>query len=488
MVITRKLKYDSPILHMGGVNIGLEKEIKILGVTIDSGLTFNAHVAEVCKKAVAFYNQLSRAARSQWGLGPEIIQLLYTAVVEPIVLYGASVWAPASRKLGVRKQLAVVQRGFAQKLTRAYRTVSLNSALLLAGILPLDIRARENASLYEIKRGFSQRVVGDREVERPVAFGELEHPAQRCTIAYRCLADRAEVSQAITDQGLTIYTDGSKIEGKVGAAFSVWENAAETKTKKLRLDSYCTVYQAELLALHRAVEEAAKSAAVKCSILSDSRAALDTVSDSVSLHPLAMSIRKHLKTMKEQNKTVNLFWIKAHAGLEGNERADELAKDAALHLKTRPNYDSCPVSFLKRQIRLESIEEWDERYREGETASTTKLFFPSAAKAYPIIKNIPTDSDITQAFTGHGGFSEYLHRFKCKENPSCICDAAKNENITHLLTECPVYLNSRTKLETEIDIEISVNNLHKILENKETRNKFIEFCKQIVKDSNIRNK
>ncbi|XP_037296687.1 uncharacterized protein LOC115455319 [Manduca sexta] len=465
MVITRKLKYDSPILHMGGVDIGLEKQIKILGVTIDSGLTFNTHVSEVCRKAVAFYNKLSRAARLQWGLGPDVIKLLYTAVVEPVVLYGASVWAPASRKLGVRKQLAVVQRGFAQKLTKAYRTVSLNSALLLAGILPLDIRARENASLYEIKRGYSRRVVGDREVERPVAYGELEHPAQRSMVRYRCLADGAEVNQ-ITSQCLCIYTDGSKIQDKVGAAISIWENAAETRSKKFKMESFCTVYQAELLALHGATEEAVKSGREICSVLSDSRAALDTVADGTSLHPLAFKIRKNLRTLKERNKIINLFWIKAHAGMEGNERADELAKDAALKSKTKPQYSRCPVSYVKRQIRAESVDEWDRRYTEGETASTTKIFFPNVVEAHRIMKQTPIDPILTQVFTGHGGFSEYLHRFKCKESPACICDPTESECVMHVLTKCPVHLRERTELEIELDIEVKIENIHIIIAEK----------------------
>lgn len=74
---------------------------------------------------------------------------IYNVAVEPIILYAISVWAPAVNKLGVQKSLNIIQRGFAQKLCKAYRTVSINSALVLAGILPPDLRVREAASLYE---------------------------------------------------------------------------------------------------------------------------------------------------------------------------------------------------------------------------------------------------------------------------------------------------------------------------------------------------
>lgn len=55
MVITGKIKYDTTRLSMGGVNIGMTNEIKILGLTIDSKLTFNSHVANVCRKIISVY-------------------------------------------------------------------------------------------------------------------------------------------------------------------------------------------------------------------------------------------------------------------------------------------------------------------------------------------------------------------------------------------------------------------------------------------------
>lgn len=74
MTIMRKLKYDTPHLSMGGVDIGMSKEIKLLGIILDNKLTFNAHVTSACKKAVGVYHQLQRAAKVSWGLHPEVIR------------------------------------------------------------------------------------------------------------------------------------------------------------------------------------------------------------------------------------------------------------------------------------------------------------------------------------------------------------------------------------------------------------------------------
>lgn len=486
MVITRRLKYDTPRLSMGGISIGMSQEMKLLGLTIDRKLTFNTHVAAACKKAIAIYKQLARTARVSWGLHPEIVRLIYTAAVEPIILYAANVWAPAANKLGVRKQLNVVQRGFAQKMCRAYRTVSLNSALILTGILPLDLRIREVASLYEAKKGLNHVVLGDWEIERMALKMDAPHPADQMCLGFVSLVDEEKYS-ANQNFEVRIFTDGSKIEGKVGAALSIWKDDAEAKSVKLALSHYCTVYQAELLALCKAAETAVTRKETTIGIYSDSMSALQTVTNNGSVHPLAVETRDALRRCKLRNKRVSLFWIKAHAGLEGNERADQLAKEAALKSKTRPAYDQCPVSFVRRKIRLATVDEWDTRYRAADTASITKLFFPDATTAYRNVRKIRHTQTTTQLMTGHGGFSAYLNRFKLKESPSCSCDPGVEETVPHLIAECPIFNKLRFEIEQKLDHKICIKNLPELVSGK-NRDKVLEYCCKIVKQINAKNK
>ncbi|XP_037873345.1 uncharacterized protein LOC119629892 [Bombyx mori] len=392
----------------------------------------------------------------------------------------------AVNKLGIQKSLNAVQRRFAQKLCKAYRTVSLNSALALAGILPLDLRIREAASLYEAKRGVAQPMLRGREVERMNSALTSPHPAERMELEIQCLVDQEHVDLN-SDFDLRIYTDGSKIEGKVGAALSLWEGAAETKALKLTLSPVCTVYQAELLALCRATHEAAEHRAKSIGIYSDSLSALQTTANWNALHPLAVEARENLRKALLRSKRISLFWTKAHAGLEGNERADKLVKESALRSKRRPDYDRCPVSFVKRSIRMRSLDEWNHRYRGGETAGVTKIFFPDALTAYRVIKKVNIDGVTTQMLTGHGGFSEFLHRFKCRENPSCICEPGKPESVPHLLLECPVYARERLELEIRLGKEISLQNICYIMEDRE-RDIFLDYGRQICRKTINRNK
>nr|XP_049697305.1 uncharacterized protein LOC126054733 [Helicoverpa armigera] len=486
MLITNKLKYDTPILNMAGVDIGMVKKMKLLGLTIDEKLTFNEHTANVCKKAAEIYKQLSRAAKISWGLHRDIIHTIYTATIEPIITYAAAAWAPATAKQGIRKRLASVQRGFVQKLCKSYRTVSLNAALVLSGILPLDLRIQEAAALYAARRGSSQFVPGDREIESMVRFAEAPHPATQMPLEFVCLADQQQVD-TYNVQTVRIFTDGSKIEGKVGAALSLWNNEGEVQNLKLSLAAYCTVYQAELLAICRATDEILKRTESSYGLYSDSMAALQTLSNHGSLHPLAVRARANLSQALDQSKAVSLFWIKAHAGLPGNERADELAKEAALSSRRKPDYDQCPISYIRRQIRQDSLGEWNRRYVSGETASVTKMFLPDAIAAFRIVKQVRPTGVLTQVLTGHGGFSEYLNRFKCKESPSCVCDLNAEESVPHIILECPIFSRDRYNLECQLDVVLTRDNVRDVMSGR-SRNKFLVYCENVAKTVLKRNK
>lgn len=286
---------------------------------------------------------------------------------------------------------------------------------------------------------------------------------------------------------IQIYTDGSKVEGKVGAAFSAWENGSEIKVEKHKLSEYCSVYQAELYALLRASTYAEKQNSRDIAIISDSRSSLETLRNVRARHPLAIRTRETLKRIQDSGKRLQLYWVKAHVGVAGNERADELAKEAAFK-KTRPSYDACPTSYIKRALREKSVNIWQERYNNAETAGTTKIFFPNVKTAYKTIREIAPSHLLCQAFTGHGAFAQYLHRFKLKDSPDCACNTNSDETIIHLLTDCNKYRLERMNLECKIKNKIVQSRLEEIIADSKIRYAFLEFTIKIVLDMIERNK
>lgn len=91
----------------------------------------------------------------------------------------------------------------------------------------------------------------------------------------------------------TVYIDGSRIEGKVGAGLSVWTGGVEINKEKIKLENYCTVFQAELYRIYRATKVADKVSNIK--IMSDTRLALQIITGAIDRHPIAFEIRRGIQ-------------------------------------------------------------------------------------------------------------------------------------------------------------------------------------------------
>jgi len=104
------------------------------------------------------------------------------------------------------------------------------------------------------------------------------------------------------------------------------------------------VFQAELRGIVMAVDWIRKQRIKYYSyaINADSKAALLAITNKQATHPLAVDIRR--KTIDLRMVTsITFHWIRGHQGLEGNERADYLARTIASY-NTTITYDALPVS------------------------------------------------------------------------------------------------------------------------------------------------
>ncbi|KAJ0178430.1 hypothetical protein K1T71_006253 [Dendrolimus kikuchii] len=470
MLLTKKLK------------LSLVSEMKILGLNIDRNLSFIPHVAAVCKKSANIYKQLACAAKVTWGLNGEIVRTIYVAVIEPIVMYAASAWYQATKLQTVRNRLGALQRCFAQKICKAYRTTSLTSVTVLSGTLPLDLKIRESALLYQAKKGkLTDFLPQEGKLETRVNHLDLPHPAELTKTEFELLENLdSETIESHNLAGPYIYTDGSKIEGKVGAALTWWDQDKETSNSTFSLHPFCTVFQSELYALLRAVNMAKDSSELEINIMSDSRSSLELLSNPKPYHPLAKSIQEGIKKINAEGRRVRLFWIRAHTGTAGNERADELAKQAALERKDAPDYDELPISYVKKKIREESVRLWQDRYDSSSTGSVTKTFFPNVATAYRVVRKEKLTHLQVQILTGHGAMAEYLHRFKLKSSPECECDPNVNESVWHIVLECPRFSAKRMDCESQIGEPLTKDSLHTILANTEARPHLLAFFDHLM--------
>ncbi|GBP95350.1 Retrovirus-related Pol polyprotein from type-1 retrotransposable element R1 4 [Eumeta japonica] len=208
-----------------------------------------------------------------------------------------------------------------------------------------------------------------------------------------------------------------------------------------------------MYALYRAVAMVKASREKVVNILSDSRSSLELLSNPRTGHPLAHAIRESTRNANAEGKEIRFYWLRAHVGIKGNERADELAKSLPKRLMPTMITRKFPI-LGKNKIREETILKWQTRYDSSQTGAITKTFFPDAKKAYATIRKLKPTPVQTQIFTGHTGIAEYLHRFKLLQSPSCECDADKIESVWHIILECPRYEVARYDLEHKIETKL----------------------------------
>ncbi|XP_063384874.1 uncharacterized protein LOC134670983 [Cydia fagiglandana] len=330
-----------------------------------------------------------------------------------------------------------------------------------------------------------------REIENRTDALARPHPSNTVTIDYVSLE---EFNQDVIDRhglgGPQIYTDGSKIDGKTEAALTWWEGGGELRHSTFKLAPHNTVFQTEMYALLRAVQIAMKHKVQSVSVLSDSKSSLELLKTPETTQPLAQKIKQEVSKARRHGTNIQFYWLRAHIGTPGNERADELAKQAALGKKTAPEYDSVPISYLKRSIRQHTVEKWQACYEASTTGATTKKVFPQVRDANTVIKKLKLTNLLVQAFTGHGGFAAYLNRFKIKDAPSCVCDPTIGEDIWHIACDCPRFGTERLELEIKTGVKISPDSSswRELLGSEEKRENTKRFLEKIVRVSCKRNK
>jgi hypothetical protein len=123
--------------------------------------------------------------------------------------------------------------------------------------------------------------------------------------------------------------------------------------------------------------------------------------------------------MKNMQWCIQLCWVRAHAGTQGNETADTLTKEVAMSTDTPECYDKVPKSEIRSELEPLSVEKWQKEWDQSTEGHITKLYFPSIADRLNIKLNLTYK--FTLMVTGHGNIKSYLHRFKISETSSCPC-------------------------------------------------------------------
>jgi len=485
MFVSRKLKFDKPVLQMNGELLTYVKHFKLLGVIIDHKLHFTEHVKYIVRKSASSFQKLCQAAKPTWGLCPEVIRTMYIGALEPLITYAARVWGTRALQFDTNvKKLNSIQRGFLIRMCKAYRTVSAHSLLAVTGLLPLDLKIKSLCEIGKVKRQLAipESLPPDADCDAPISVLTLPPPPERYPL-------KVHIQDAPVEDTAdwNIYTDGSKTGEGCGFAFLVINaNAEQIAEKRFKARGYCSVYQTEQNAIVEALRwcRARKIANHAIAINSDSQAALKALMNPNSVSSATQETYALAKSLMTSGNEVTFRWVRAHAGHEWNERVDAAAKRAA----SRSNHAAFtltdfPLSYAKREAVENQWRKWQQRFAETTDGKEWHKFW---------IRNVRTSEkvwsrglvnyEVTQLLTGHGCFREYLCRFRVINDPSCFCDGQADQDVQHVVHNCPAFASDRFELSTRCSEKgiSDITDLDSILMHEDLARAFVTFATRVI--------
>jgi hypothetical protein len=208
-----------------------------------------------------------------------------------------------------------------------------------------------------------------------------------------------------------------------------------------------SVFQAEVFAIGMAAHYLVNHTEILGSndaidIVTDSKSALQAIDGTVTSSKLVMDCMKELDRL-QQMATVKIHWIKAHVGHEGNERADQLAKEGT----TRTSFSIEPIlpvskAWVKGRIKQYLLKEWTNRWLGNNEARQTKIFFPEpngkiSKKLLAYDKQ--RCAQLFRWICGHSfhRYHNYLLKPETFDNPRCRLCGSDKEETSHLFAFCP---------------------------------------------------
>ena len=253
--------------------------------------------------------------------------------------------------------------------------------------------------------------------------------------------EREQLKQIATDyieelfpktEWTRVYTDRSAKDATTDGGAGIHAEWPDARTMSISIPGgrWCNNYRAEALAIQEAAKalmEEEDTYNSQIVFLSDAKSVLDALRNpkNTELNDLRLALIKLRETAKE----VTLQWIPGHCDIEGNEKADTLAKSGAESMQFE---NLVTHEEKKTAIRASVRNQWHERH-------------PKFKREDPIHKlERANQVQIFRLRTGHNLLRDHMFRtFKIGNTATCEC-GQEPENAEHVLQRCLRYDEQRT--------------------------------------------
>jgi hypothetical protein len=276
-----------------------EATCKYLRLTMDAKLHWKEHTEETRRKATKTVNALSCLGGSNWGAGLIDLRRIYEGTVLPQMMYACSIWSNASMKGRLYtgrmlNTLQSIQARAARVISGAYRATSRAALDIESFILPIEqqiwkhnadtvirlLSSRDIAATSGLQTSTAQPTAADKTRIKHASSWEKVHEDMKSkqihgvetqeqipcfltppwrqgpTTYIDVTAERARArhdKEHAKEDSLSIYTDGSGIEGEIGSA-ALCPLTQQLRSAHIGPDTASTVYVAELQGINLALQ------------------------------------------------------------------------------------------------------------------------------------------------------------------------------------------------------------------------------------------
>lgn len=457
---TRKRKILLKTLTLDGSALEFSKNVKYLGIILDAKLNWNLHLDQAVQKATTALWVSRKTFGMKWGLKPKMISWIYSAIIRPRLTYAALVWWPKTKQKTAQKKLEKLQRLICISITGAMRSTPTNALNAALHLLPLyqyvqmeagksALRLRRTENLFKNSLIEHLGILKELNIDPHVFMNEdwMEYTLN-LDITYKVILTDRQVWESggpsLPPGAIIFYTDGSKMGNKTGAGIT-----GPGLSISAPMGRWTTVFLAEIYAILECASACLKRNyrhSTIC-IFSDSQAALNALNSSKCQSRLVWECVILLKKLGNINR-VFLYWVPGHCGVEGNEKADFLARKGSDDLFAGPE-PFCGVSkcVLKMEITKWENSMIQQNWISSKSAKQSKLFItPSKQKTSRILGLNKRSLNIyIGLITGHCPSRYHLKKLTRSQTDICrLCDC-EVETSKHLLCECGALISKRIK-------------------------------------------
>ncbi len=490
-----------------------------LGVTLDHNLNFSTHATNAASRAIKAIAKLSPLLQEKGGVSVEMGIILYKTYVRPLLEYAFPVWSCIPRtamdkieraqRIALLKITGCTSSTPTEALEVLTNTLPIQLRLTESACLEFIRLSRKSdthpcfkmldnpsqkptfqnvptpvqymkANFYntvkgvklenlEKSLGFQKEYMRGRQALTDNAVGPNLGNSKSRTAEQKMEATRlaAQYLSSLPKSTLVCFTDGSALgnPGPCGAGAIIYLNGISSHPVCLheavakKSTSYHGELAAVLLALNHLCDIVLPASSKEIIILSDCEAAINTICtrQEVTNHvALVTEIHDRMQHLSINNDiTTRLAWIPGHAGVAGNELADEYAKTGATHAKHMP-HTALPNPLthgdVTKEIRRGILSRWQQQWDRCDKAELLHYFHPQI----PTTKYTSTCCKLTEQrrLRLKSGFTHLnieLFKYKYTDSPNCPCNLSP-ETIEHVMLECPHYTEARDKMIRTIEM------------------------------------